>query len=203
MRLAGQRPGVLAALLAHLAEARVHGRHRRPSWPVQSQHAARPVALRCSRASLGQSPQLGLFLGVQVVQVAEELVEAVHRGQVVVAVTEVVLAELRGAVAQRLEDLGQRRVTRVQTDRRAGQAHGGQAGADRQLPGDEGGAPSGAARVRVVVGEQHAFAGDAVDVGRGHHHPVAVGADVGHAHIVGHDDQDVGPLGLRRRRATR
>lgn len=128
------------------------------------------------------------------VEVAEELVEAVHRGQVVVAVTEVVLAELRGPVAQRFEDLGQCRVTRVQTDRRAGQAHGGQAGADRQLPGDEGGAPGGTARLRVVVGEKHAFAGDAVDVGRGHHHPVAVGADVPVADVVTEDDEDVGSL---------
>ncbi len=42
---------------------------------------------------------LGLLLGVEVVEVAEELVEAVHRRQVLVAVAEVVLAELAGGVA--------------------------------------------------------------------------------------------------------
>jgi hypothetical protein len=40
---------------------------------------------------------LRLLLGVEVVQVAEELVEAVVGGQVLVAVAQVVLAELAGA----------------------------------------------------------------------------------------------------------
>jgi xanthosine utilization system XapX-like protein len=44
---------------------------------------------------------LGLFLGVQVVEVAEELVEAVVGRQHLVAVAEVVLAELAGHVALR------------------------------------------------------------------------------------------------------
>jgi hypothetical protein len=42
---------------------------------------------------------LGLLLGVEVVEIAEELVEAVVGGQVLVAVAEVVLAELAGGVA--------------------------------------------------------------------------------------------------------
>ena len=46
---------------------------------------------------------LRLFLGVEVIQVAEELVEAVRGGQELVTVTEVVLAELPGGVALRLE----------------------------------------------------------------------------------------------------
>jgi hypothetical protein len=46
---------------------------------------------------------LRLLLGVQVVEVAEELVEAVVGRQVLVAVAEVVLAELAGHVAVRLE----------------------------------------------------------------------------------------------------
>jgi len=36
----------------------------------------------------------GLFLGIEVVEVAEELVEAVRRGQGEVAIAQVVLAEL-------------------------------------------------------------------------------------------------------------
>jgi hypothetical protein len=54
--------------------------------------------------------QLRLLLGVQVVQVAEELVEAVVAGQVLVLVAQVVLAELAGRVPQRLEQLGDGRV---------------------------------------------------------------------------------------------
>ena len=62
------------------------------------EHAARAVLLpelRILRVVVG----LRLLLGVQVVEVAEELVEAVHGRQVLVAVAEVVLAELAGDVA--------------------------------------------------------------------------------------------------------
>jgi hypothetical protein len=42
---------------------------------------------------------LRLFFGVEVVEIAEELVEAVRGGQVLVEITEVVLPELPGRVA--------------------------------------------------------------------------------------------------------
>jgi hypothetical protein len=47
--------------------------------------------------------QLRLLFGVQVVEVAEELVEPVVGRQELVLVTEVVLAELAGGVAERLQ----------------------------------------------------------------------------------------------------
>ena len=53
-------------------------------------------------------PLLGLFLGVQVIEVAEEFVEPVHGGQVFVAVAQVVLAKMPGAVTDLLQFLGQR-----------------------------------------------------------------------------------------------
>jgi hypothetical protein len=53
-----------------------------------------------------------------VVEVAEELVEAMHGWQELVAVAEVVLAELAGGVAERLQELGDCRVPRLQPDRR-------------------------------------------------------------------------------------
>ena len=56
------------------------------------------------------------------VKVAEKFVEAVDRGQVLVAVAEMVFAELAGGVAQRLERLGNRDVTCLESDRRAGNA---------------------------------------------------------------------------------
>ena len=43
--------------------------------------------------------QFRLFLGVQVIEIAVKLVEAVHRRQIFVAVAEVVLAYLRGCIA--------------------------------------------------------------------------------------------------------
>ena len=54
-----------------------------------------------------------------------------------------------------------------------------QAGAIDALPGDEGRAAGGAGLLAVGVGEQHAFLGDAVDVGRlVAHQPVRVAAQV-------------------------
>jgi hypothetical protein len=61
--------------------------------------------------------KLRLLLGVQVVEVTEELVEAVRGGQVLVQVAEVILAELPRRVAEWLEQLGDRRVLRLQADR--------------------------------------------------------------------------------------
>ncbi len=49
---------------------------------------------------------LGLLLRVQVIQVAEELVESMDRRQVLVAIAQVVLAELSGRVALVLQDAG-------------------------------------------------------------------------------------------------
>ena len=127
------------------------------------------------------------------VEVAEELVEAVHRRQELVAVAEVVLAELAGRIALRLQDVGDGRVLLRQAFRRAGQADLEQAGADRRLAGDEGGAARRAGLLAVIVGEDRAFAGDAVDVGRAvAHHAAIVGADVPQPDVVAHDDQDVG-----------
>ena len=53
---------------------------------------------------------LRLVLGIEVVKVAEELIEAVNGRQELVAVAEMVLAELSGHVAKRLEQIGERRV---------------------------------------------------------------------------------------------
>ena len=94
-----------------------------------------------------------LLLGVEVVEVAEELVEAVRGRQELVAVAEVVLAELAGDVAERLEQLGDGRILRLQAESEPRQPDLGQPGADRRLAGDEGGAAGGAAVLAVPVGE--------------------------------------------------
>ena len=69
------------------------------------QHAARAELLAEIREVLLRRVvgHLRLFFGVEVVQVAVELVEAVHGRQVLVAVAEMVLAELAGGVAVRLQ----------------------------------------------------------------------------------------------------
>ena len=112
-----------------------------------------------------------------------------------VAVAEVVLAELRGHVALRLEQLGDRDVPRLQPFLRARQADLEHAGAEARLAGDEARAPGGAALLAVPVGEQRAFLGDAVDVRRlVAHHALVVGADVPVADVVAPEDEDVGFL---------
>ena len=73
----------------------------------------------------------GVFLGVEVIQVAEELVEAVHGRQMFVAVAEMVLAELAGRIAEVLQELRNRRVLGTEALHRAREADLGQAGADR------------------------------------------------------------------------
>jgi hypothetical protein len=136
---------------------------------------------------------LGLLLGVQVIEVAVELVEAVEGREVLVAVAQVVLAVLGGHVALRLEQLGERRIFGLDALLGARHAHRRQAGAQRDLPGDERGTPGRAARLRVRVREQRALGSHPVDVGRpGAHDPAVIGADVKPAHVIGKNQEDVG-----------
>ena len=201
--LLGDRASVLALLLAPRSEARVvagglgRGRHA-------FKHAARAEILGEVRIlrRLRIVRVFGLFLGVEVIEVAEELVEAVHGRQELVAVAEVVLAELAGHVALGFEQFGERRVLVREALLRRRQPDLEQAGADRALASDEGGAAGGTGLLRVIVGEDRAFVGDPVDVGRAiAHHAAVVGADVPVADVVAHDDEDVGLLRLSLGRA--
>jgi hypothetical protein len=176
--LAVQRPGVLNQLGAVGIEPRV-------------EHAARAVLLperRISRVVVA----LGLLLGIQVVQVAKELVKAVSGRQVLVLVAEVVLAELAGRIAVRLEQVRDRRRPVRDAVRRAGHPDREQAGPERVLPKDERGPPGGAGLLAVGVGEQRPFLRDPIDIWRPiPHDPVVVGTDVVDADVVAPDDQDV------------
>ncbi len=126
-----------------------------------------------------------LVLGVEVVQVAEELVEAVIGGQVLIAVTQVILAELAGGIAVIFQQAGKCRVFFAHTFFRAGKPNLGQAGTKGRLAGNKRSAPGGAALLTVPVGEHGALIGDPVDIGcLVSHHPVVVGADIEPANIV-------------------
>src|SRR5262245_5041917 len=118
-----------------------------------------------------------------------------HCGQELVLVPKVILAELAGDIAERLEELGDGRVLGTQTLIGAGQPDLGQPRADRRLPGDERGPPGGAALLAVPVGEYRAFSGHAVDVGRAVPHDAEiVGADVVPPDVVAPENQNVGLL---------
>ena len=97
MRFGVERAGVLDLLLADLAPARMLGRVVLVGRPAVEHVARADLVLQLLRVVRMRR----VLHRVEVVEVAEELVEAVHRGQVLVAVAEVVLAELAGGVAHR------------------------------------------------------------------------------------------------------
>ncbi len=152
--LLGERPGVIDLLGAVVLRPRVQHTSRAEPLPELREL----LFVRVVR-------ELRLLLGVEVVEVAEELVEPMGGGQELVPVAEVVLPELAGDVAALLQRGGDRRVLGAEPDVRARHADLGQTGAHRVLAGDERSPTGGAALFAVVVGEPDALRGDAVDVG--------------------------------------
>ena len=163
--------------------------------------AARPVLL-LERRVLRVVLALRFLLGVQVVEVSVELVETVHRRQELVPIAEMVLAELTGDVAERPQQIGDRRIFRLKAEIGAGQPDLGETGTDRGLSGDERGPACGAALLAVPVREHRPLLRQAIDVrGAVPHDAVVVGADVEPADVVAPDDQDVRFLGCHVLRA--
>ena len=116
------------------------------SWPVSS-IGPPPLALQRStprgpkffrklgKSFSGDSPAAPApRIGVQVVEEAEELVEAVVGRQEFVLVAEVVLAELAGGVAQRLQQLGDGGILGLQAEVGSRHADLAQAGAETLWP---------------------------------------------------------------------
>ena len=153
--LLGERTGVFDDLLANSTETRIDGRIV-PVAGLAVHHAARTV-LGAKRRVLRVVGKLRLLFGVQVIQVAVELVESVNRRQELVAVAKMVLAELAGRVTERLEQLGDRRIFLLQAQRRAGQAHLGETRPQAMLAGEERCSAGRATLLGIVVGEDHPF----------------------------------------------
>ena len=138
---------------------------------------------------------LRLLFGVEVIEVAEELVEAMDRRKEFVAVAQMVFSKLSGRISQRFHDVGYRRIFRSETDVGSRQTNFGQAGSYWRLSGYKCGAAGGTALLTIPVGEECAFFGDAVDIRRAvSHHAQVIGADVEPANVVSHDEKDVGLL---------
>jgi hypothetical protein len=139
---------------------------------------------------------LRLFLGVEVIEIAEELIEAVVRRQMLVEIAEVVLAELPGCVALCFQQCGDGGVLFLHPLRGTRHTDLGKPGAEGGLAGDEGGPASRAGLLGVIVGEDDAITGDLVDVGRlVAHQSLCVGRNVGNSDIVAPEDKDVGFVG--------
>src|SRR6185295_2794127 len=124
-----------APLLAPLPEAFVIGEGAHRVRRVTMEHTARTESL-LELGTFRVVRVLRLLLGIQVIEVAEELVEAMNRRDEVVAIAQVVLAELTGGIALGLEQVGDRRVLVGEPLGSAREADLQQAGADRRLAGD-------------------------------------------------------------------
>src|SRR5262245_52208945 len=141
-------------------------------------------------AATNSSSQVSILLRVS--GPVSSIVEPVHRRQVLVAVTEMVLAELPRRVAVVLEQLRNRGILCLQPDRRVREPHFAQTGAEHALAGDERRSSCRAALLSVRVGEADPLVGDAVDVGCAvPHQPVAVATEVRDADVVAPDYEDV------------
>jgi hypothetical protein len=150
-----QRARVLDLLLADLAPARHHGLVVLVRGPRMN-HTARAELLAESRI-LRIVRLLGVFFGIQVIEVAEELVEAVIRGQHVVQVAQVVRAELARRVTLLLEQRRDLDDLLRHADRRGRDTDLRKARAADALAADERRAAGRAALLAVRVREQHAF----------------------------------------------
>src|SRR5271165_5242857 len=139
--------------------------------------------------------------GVQVVQIAEILVEPVYRRQKLIQVAEVVLAELPRLVALLLEGGGYGRGLRGKAYVGTGLPDGRHTRADRQLAGDEVRPPRRATRLGVIVSEPHALRGQLIEIRRlARHYALVIRTDVEPADVIAHNDDDIGFLVRRLRR---
>src|SRR4030095_92824 len=102
-----------------------------PSAKVRSTPRG-PNLLRNS-GSCGYQAVLRVFFGVEMIEIAEKLIEAMIGRQILVLVAKVVLAELTGSVSERLEQFGERCVTRLQAHGCGGNTHFREPGAQRAL----------------------------------------------------------------------
>lgn len=135
----------------------------------------------------------GILHRIEVIEIAKEFVEAVDGGQEFVPVSQVVLTELPGGVAQFFQ--GGRDGGRLgrHADLRAGLANRRQSGADRQFTGDEVGSAGRATRLRIVVRKDGTLTSEFVDVGGpSRHQATVIRADIPHADVIAHDEKNVG-----------
>jgi hypothetical protein len=122
--LLGERPRVFDRLLPDPAPARILGRIVHIGR-LAVQHAAWSEFFE-EAGHLRIVGKFGFFFGVQMVQIPEEFVEPVDRRKILVAVAEMVLAELTRGISLRLQQLGDRRIFFLKTNRRARHADVGE-----------------------------------------------------------------------------
>ena len=196
--LLGQRPGVLDALLARGPVPVVHLARIFLGGPGMDDAPGKQRRAQQGRFLGGRVIRILRFLlRVQVIQIPEEFVESVGRRQILVQIAEVILAELPGRVAERFEQLGDRRILLLQPHVDTGHPDLAHTGAIDALACDKRSAARGAALLAVGVGEKHPLFGDPVDVrSEVAHQATAITAEVGDSDVVAPDHQNV-RLGMR------
>ena len=103
-----------------------------------------------------------------------------------------ILTELASGIALRFERRGDRASLCWYADLGTSLADRRHAGADRQFAHDEVRATRRATRLSVIIGEQHPFLGELVEVRRPPgHQSTMVSANVPHADVIAHDEHDV------------
>ena len=182
---------VFDGLFSDLAPPRIHcgvilaGR-------IGLQHAAGPELLvECLILGI-----LGVFwflFRVQVIQIPVELIEAVHGGQELISIPEVVLPDLGRRIPVILEHLGNGHIGIPDPFFGPGHPDGEHPGPERMLPHDKRGASRRAALLCIGIRHQGSFFGDPVDVRRhGLYHTHVVGADIVDAQVISPNHQDIG-----------
>ena len=161
------------------------------------QHAARTELCAEVREVLRRRvvAQFRLLLGIEVIEIAEELIEAVHRRQVLVPVAQMVFPELGGGIPERFQHLGDGGILGLHSRGGARQPDLAQASAEDTLAHDERRPSGGATLLGIVVSEEHALIGHPVNVRcLVSHHAFRVGAEVRLADVIAPEDDDVGLL---------
>src|SRR5262249_48376843 len=133
-----ERASVLDLLFSDLSPARLYRRIVLIGG-VRTDHAARTEGATEVRKILlrGIVVHLRLFLGIEMIEIAEELVEAVVGRQHVVEIAEVVFAELPGRITLILESRGDCDGFFGHSDRSTRHTDLGQAGAKHALSCNE------------------------------------------------------------------
>jgi hypothetical protein len=183
-----KRAGVLDLLFADLAPAWHHGGVVCVGRP-RVDHVARAddvqQVLRVVRMSW-------IFHRIEVIEVAEEFVEAVDGGQKLIEIAQVVLTELTGCVALRFKGGSYRASLRWYADFGTSLADRRHASTNRKFAHDEVRATRRAAGLGVIIGEQHSLLGHLVEIGCTPGHQAAmVGTDIPHSDVITHDEQNV------------
>ena len=133
-----------------------------------------------------------LFFGIEVIEVAEEFVEAVRCRERLVAVAYVILAELGCGITEAAKQAANGRVKLTHPHGCTWESHFGETRPNAVLAGKECGAASRAGSLAIVVQELHSFFCQPVDVGRVvAHNPITVTTEVRDADVVAEDHQNV------------